>query len=357
MSSRPFPLPSDLGLKPVRPSTHIYRAAVAHLRSFLSGASPASVARSLWPDDRTTQLVLRAATGPAEVFGSSDWAASLGGIAVYDLIHEAATVSAAAALIDRGLQLSMDGIAEYRLPGRLLDSAAAQWVPEGLVAPIRQLSFSNASLLHPRKLRAGYAYSREQAEHTNIEAVLRQTLQESIGLGLDLQMLSANAGDTTRPPGLFVNSDVLTAVAGGGVSAMDGDLKSLFGALAAHNAGKTAVIIAAVPQAIFLKANLGPKWDIDILTSTKLAAGTVGVVEVGSFVSGFSSVVEFKTRKEASAHFEDTAATDITGGTPSPAVPVKSFYQLDLIGLDAALWGGWGLRGIKHAHWVQNTTW
>src|SRR5262249_3172814 len=126
-----------------------------------------------------------------------------------------------AELISRGLKINLDGIAEYRVPSRLQNAAqAGQWTGEGLAAPVRQLSFSNAALLHPHKLEVRYAYSREQAEHSNIEAVVRQTLGESTGLALDLQMLSADSGDATKPPGIFVSSDALTPTAGAGTAAM-----------------------------------------------------------------------------------------------------------------------------------------
>src|SRR5262245_59513250 len=56
-------------------------------------------------------------------------------------------------VIDRGLKLNMDGIAEHRVPGRILNPAAAgQWIGETMAAPVRALSFSNATILRPRKL-------------------------------------------------------------------------------------------------------------------------------------------------------------------------------------------------------------
>src|SRR5262249_9222977 len=163
----------------------------------------------------------------------------------------------------------------------------------------------------PHKLEVNYAYSREMAEHTNIEAVVRQTVGESTGLALDLQMLSADPGDSTKPPGIFVSSDTLTPTAGGGQNALEGDLNNLFAALAKYRGGKNPVIIAAAPQAMTLKRTVGPKWDIDILASTEIAAGTVGVIELSSFVSGFSSVAEFSTTNTALMHYEDSAPTDI----------------------------------------------
>jgi hypothetical protein len=170
-------------------------------------------------------------------------------------------------------------------------------------------------------------------------------------------MLSADPGDSTKPPGLFAAQVPIAATAGGGTNAMVTDLGNLFAALATHSAGKTAVIVAAMPQAVKLKLTAGPKFDFDIIASTALATGTVALIEVASFVSGFGSTAEFSTSKVGTIHSEDTTATDITGGTPSPAVPVKSLFQTGAIGLKTALWASWGLRAAGHAQWIQGATW
>jgi hypothetical protein len=49
--------------------------------------------------------------------------------------------------------------------------------------------------------------------------------------------------------------------------------------------------------------------------------------------------------------------TDVTGGTPSPASPVKSLFQIDAIGLKTTLWASWGLRAAGHAQWLQGASW
>jgi hypothetical protein len=302
-------------------------------------------------------LVRRAATSAADLT-STGWAKEIAAVAIYDLIQSITSVSAAAEVIKRSLQISMDGIAEYRIPGRVLNAAAAgQWTAEETAAPVRQLVFSNPAILRPRKLSVICAYSREQAESSNIENIVRATLGEAAGLALDAAMFSNNAGGAAQPPGLFAGTAPLTATAGGGSVAMTGDLQQLFAALAAVGAGKTAVIVAALPQAVMLKATVGPKFDYDIVASTALSAGTVAVVEVASVVSGFSSVPEFRTSQVAAYHAEDTSPTDITGGTPSPAVPTRSFFQTEAIGLKMDVWAAFGLRAAGHAQWIQGATW
>jgi hypothetical protein len=310
----------------------------------------------MWGDGATTEI-LRAATTPAITTGTG-WAAEIVRVAIYDLIQSITSVSAAAELIDRGLQLSMDGVAELRVPGRVLNAGVAgQWVAEGAPAPARQLSFANAAILQPRKLSCIMAYSREQAASSNIEAIVRQSMGEAAGLALDQKMFSADAASASAPAGLFNGVTGQTPATGGGSVAMITDIGNLFAALASAGAGKNAVIVAALPQAVTLKMTVGPQFDYDIVGSTSLPAGTVAAIEVGSFVSGFSSLPEFRASDQTSYHMEDTMPQDITGGTPSPAVPVRSLWQTDSLALKMDLFSSWGLRAAGHVQFVSGCTW
>jgi hypothetical protein len=341
----------------VRPAVSLVRAASAFVRAGGKG-SPESAYRELgFGHDPVADLIIRAATSAADTT-SAAWAQPLAGIAIYDLIQSVTSQSAAAEVISRGLKITMDHIAEYRIPGRTPAAAAAgMWVAEETAAPARQLSFSNTAILRPRKLSVMYPYSREQAESSNIENIVRATLSETVGLALDLQMFSATAGDASKPPGLLVGVAPVTAATGGGTAAMMTDLGKLFGALAGAGAGKNAVLVCAVPEAVVLKSSVGPKFDYDIIASTSLAAGTVVAVELGSIVSGFSAVPEFSVSRHAVYHAEDTSPTDVTGGTPSPAVPVRSAFQTDTILLKMTLSAAWGLRAAGHAQFITGATW
>src|SRR5262245_23956996 len=140
-ASRPFPLPGDI--KTPRPVVCLVRAACAHLRAFIGGcgSTPESAARAMFGSgDVVTAEILRSAATPATTT-TNNWAQQIASIAIYDLIQSVTSQSAAAAVIDRALQLNMDSIAELRIPGRTLSSSAAgTWVQEGQPAPVRALS-------------------------------------------------------------------------------------------------------------------------------------------------------------------------------------------------------------------------
>jgi len=201
--NRAGPMPSDLGLEATRPATYLARAATANLRAFITRSTAARVAEQMWPRDTVTAQILRAASNPA-MTTTSGWAQELAGISILDTLQSITSVSAAAELISRGLQIDMTGISEYRVPGRVLNAGVAgQWVSESGAIAARQLSISNAAILRPRKLAVLMAYTREQIESSNIEAVVRQTLGEAAGLALDVKMFSGDAASASAPAGLF----------------------------------------------------------------------------------------------------------------------------------------------------------
>jgi len=250
-------VPEDL-VKTARPSVYVFRAAAASLRSYATRGTPEYVAGKMFKGDVITPEILKAATAPAET-AVTGWAAEIARLAIYDMLQSITSISAAAEVISRGLKITMDGIATHRVPGRVINPAqAGTWIAEGNPAPARALVFTNAAILQPRRLSVMYPYSREQAESSNIENIVKATMSESSGLALDAQMFSAAAGDASKPAGLLAGIAPLTPTAGFGVAARDADLKNLFAALAAQGAGKTAALICAMPQAVTLKASVGP---------------------------------------------------------------------------------------------------
>jgi hypothetical protein len=354
---RSLPLPVNPFGRRLRPATHLYRAAAAHLRSYVSRSTPLRAAEQMFGRDIVTAEILKAASTPAETT-TAGWALEIVRVAIFDMIQSITSLSAAAEVITRGLKLNMDGLGTLRVPGRVVNpTAAGAWIAEGNPAPARALSFSNAAILQPRRLSVLYTYSREQAESSNIENIVRQTLGEACGLALDAQMFSATAGDASKPAGLLAGVAPLTPASGGGVAARDGDLKNLFAALAAQGAGKTAILVCAMPQAVTLKASVGPKFDFDIVASTVLPPGTVVALEVASFVSGFSATPQFRVSNLATYHAEDTSPGQIVSPGGTLAVPVKSMFQTDSIGLYMNVWAAWGLRAAGHAQWIQGATW
>ena len=87
------------------------------------------------------------------------------------------------------------------------------------------------------------------------------------------------------------------------------------------------------------------------------------MVEASSFVSAFGAAPEFLVGHNMAIHYEDTSPQNITGGTPSPAVPVRSPFQTDSVALRMLLRCSWGMRdatvaaGKTAVAYLMGVTW
>jgi hypothetical protein len=345
------------GIKTTRPCNYIYRAAAAHVRAHMLKSTPESVARELFGHDVVTAEILRSATTQATV-GTPSWAGAIGQTAVDDSVMAIATTSAAAGLIERGMKIPFDRRASIRVPGRLMDATdAGSWVGEGKPMTMRTQRMTSGPTLTPHKLCVTTSYSREMAEQSAIEAVSRALIREATGLKLDQTLFGSQTDDGTTPGGILNGVGGLTATAGGGLNALVGDLEALLTGLVNAGAGLEPLLIMAPMQELTLRTMASPLFNVPILRSNALAANkTVIMVEPTSFVSAFGPEVEFRVVNAPLFHYEDTTPTDITGGTPSPAVPVRSLFQTDSLALQMTLRAAWGMRA-PHVSFVSYVTW
>src|SRR5262249_21267998 len=156
-------------------------------------------------------------------------------------------------------------------PGRVVDAASAgQWVPEGAAIPVRAPALSAVTLLR-RKLAVIAVFTREMAESSNIEAVMRPALSEATGLALHAPVFSTAPPHPARPAGLLNGVAPLAPTAGGGPTAMAGDIGKLVAALAAQGGGLAPTFVCAPAQATALKLLASPKFDAPVLAAAALA--------------------------------------------------------------------------------------
>jgi hypothetical protein len=149
----------------------------------------------------------------------------------------------------------------------------------------------------------------------------------------------------------FTISGPITPTAGGGINALTGDLKALTGALVTAGAGAAPVLVTNPTQALTLKLLAGPKFDVPVLQSSSIAAGTVIMVEPTSFASAFDATPEFAVAPAAALHMEDTNPVDVIAGSPT-----RSMFQVDSTALRMTLRAAFGMRA-PHVAVVTGTTW
>jgi hypothetical protein len=342
----------------MRPATHLYRAAAAHLRAHAKNISVERVIKSMFDGDDVTVLVAKAASTPA-MTSVPAWAGALAATVVDDHVQAVTSLSAAAGLFARGLKANFGGYHSIRIPGRFVDASdAGAWIAEGGNVPVRTQRMTAGPTLTPRKLMVITSYTDEMIQSSNIEAVSRALISEATALKLDATLFGTQADDGTTPAGILNGITGVTPAPGGGANALIADIKALIGALVTAGAGASPVLITNPAQAVTLSLLAGPKFNIPVLQSSAIAAGTVIAVEPASFVSAFGAEPSFEVSPFAMLTFDDAPAN-------FPAGNVKSTFQTDEVALRMVLRAAWGMRvpagapgpNGPHVTFATNVTW
>lgn len=347
---RPF-LPEDITHDP--PAAAFFRAVAARVIAE-DGRSPSTIARQAWPRDEGVQIVLRAASGPADT-STSGWASQIVETSNAGWISSLRP-SVFSAIAPLGLQLSLDN-GLVRVPGRdVTPSIGGSFVAEGAPIPVRRLN-ANAVTLGPKKLGVITTMTDEvrRMSAPNAELVLRDEITADNAAAVDSVLLDATAASTIRPAGLRSYGAGLTPAAGGGATALTGDLKAL---LAAIQPASAPVLIMNPGQALSL-ALAGFAADSPmVIQNANVTVGTVIALDLASFVSA-SGAPLFSLSEEAVVHLEDTSPAQIgTAGSPNTvAAPSYSTFQSNLIALRVTWNVNWVVRRSNAVAWLQSTTW
>jgi hypothetical protein len=222
---------------------------------------------------------------------------------------------------------------------------------EGSPVSVRVQRTTPGATLTPSKLIVLNAASREQIESSNIEEVSRALLTESMAGALDAAVFGTQAAGAS-PAGVLNGISALTPVAGGGIAALEGDLKNLTAALVAAGAGRSPALIVNPVQNTSLSLIAGPHFTLPVWPSNAVAVGTAIMIEPTSFASAFAPAPEFEISTQAMLQFQDAPTSDPMAGSPT-----RSLWQSDLVAWRTKVTAAWGLRAANHVAWVQNATW
>jgi hypothetical protein len=216
-----------------------------------------------------------------------------------------------------------------------------------------RLALTSAKTLEPYKLATLTGLTGEMIRHSNVEALVRQALVESVGPALDAALFSTAAGVAElNPPGILNGIAPLTATAGGGATAMMSDLRQLVNAVAATAGNGGIVFVMAAAQDVALSTL--PTFRYPRLISGALPSGTVIAISVNGLVSASGEVPRIDASIYGTAH-EETDPLPIVDGTP--ASPVRSYFQTDSLALRLRVPVSWALRSPNALAWVQAVTW
>jgi HK97 family phage major capsid protein/HK97 family phage prohead protease len=382
-SARSTPRPFALPAKKVDPIDFLVRAitvqAFAHTNRLNIEVARERIAavNQQYGDEATkvyTDWIGRAAANPA-MTTVTGWAAELVQTVYAAFMQSLMPLSVFPRLSAKGLDLSFGRAGKISIPTRALTpTIAGSFVGEGQPIPVRQGVFT-AQVITPKKLGVITTFTREMDEHSipAIEAVLRQAVQEDTAVAIDTVLLDANPATVIRPPGLLNGVTPITATAGGGFTALVGDIKALTGALLTATRGNvrnpvwimnpqqvnSAGLTPAPASGVFpFKPVDGKLNNWPIIDSGTVPLGTMIAMDAADFVSA-GEAPRFEVSDQATLHEEDTTPLPIVGaGSPGTvASPVRSLFQTDSLALRLVQPMNWMNRRTGVVQVIQGVTW
>ncbi len=302
-----------------------------------------------WAEDHVIDMVLRAAQSPTSMADAPDLVTVM-----TEFLTSLQPQSAAASLFALAVNLSFGRAGAIALP-TLTDTPQAVWVREGAPIPVA-IGLSSAVSLVPYKMATILALSNEMMNSSSAEAAMRAMLLSNMGPALDLALFSAAPGvPGLNPPGLLNGIPALTPPATGANSeAMIQDMQALVTALAPYGGnGNIAFIASAKHWVRMSKTDLGAKG-YPVFVASNLTNELIAVAASALVVAIDPPTIEVSN--QAVFHMEDdpTLVRPIVDDAGVLAVPVRSSWQTDSVGLKFRLPVSWALRAPAVA-WLTPT--
>jgi HK97 family phage prohead protease/HK97 family phage major capsid protein len=374
--SRPSPRPFSMGgHKKLEPLDLLVRAGTIQLLSHRERKPLDEIRRMVYGEDEQTKAMLewsvRAATAPA-MTTVTGWAAELVQTLFASFMETLMPKSVYPRLSAKGLTLTFGRNGKISIPTRAITpSIAGSFVGEGQPIPVRQGAFT-AQTLTPKKMAVITTWTREIDEQSvpAIEGLLRNAIQEDTAISLDTVLLDNGAATLIRPAGILNGVASLTPTAGGGFTALVGDIKQVSGALLTATKGNVRSPVWLMNPQQVMSAGLTPAPGVGafpfqdqinngnlqgwpIIDSGTVPLGTVIALDAADFTSVGGDAPRFEISDQATLHMEDTTPADVGGSV----TPVKSMWQTDSLALRLILPVNWTIRRPGVVAWVQGVTW
>jgi HK97 family phage major capsid protein len=387
MSETKIPTPGIIlnKKKEFDPIEYLVRAATVTYAAKAWGRNPEEVRQRIaqvhdaaYGDEITKvvcDLVMRAASAPA-MTTVTGWAAELVQPTYADLMPLLMPAAILTRLSGRGLALSFGQSGRIVIPTRSrTPTIAGSFVGEGLAIPVRQGAFTSQTLT-PKKLAVITTWTREMQDHSipAIEGLLREAIQQDTSVAVDTVLIDANPATVIRPAGLLNGVAATGATAGGGLTALIGDIKALVSAITASTYGNVRNLVWLMNPTDVLSASLssapntgifpfrdeikgGTLNTIPIIDSATVPSKTMILVDAADFVVAGGEAPRMEMNDSATLHMEDTSPADLVASPSTVAAPQRSLFQTDSLALRMVLPLNWVQRRAGTVAWTQNVTW
>lgn len=305
-------------------------------------------------DKQVAAIIQRANAAPGAT-GTAGFGAEVSPDLVGDFIGTLAPLSAAAQIIQQGLQVNMGVAKTLTLPAREGGpSTTVSWVGESNPIAVRQYEFNADCVLTPKKFGLICVISRELAKRG--EAAVRQLIREDTAASLDGAYFSTDAADGNTHPGLLDGLTPLSGYAGGDRTAVETDLTALADVVSPASSGQLVYVVSPKRAArIRIKAPDLAR-EMTFLPSLAVADTTIVALDPASLVHGFGSDFDIEATRTAALHMSDTPL-EIVSDTPTTADPVREVFQTDAIAFRLIADIAFNARRANAVAYLENATW
>jgi hypothetical protein len=254
-------------------------------------------------------MLVRATVGPTSTLSGTAADLLATGFAFFSYLPQ----SAAVALFQRALRLDFDGVHQFSIP-TVTSAPAPIFVADENPFIVVQETIAPTVVGPTHKMVVGAVLTNEaqMATPETAAAIIGRSLSAKAASSLDAVVFDSNAASSSRDAGLLQGLSSEGATAGGGVTAMVGDIAKIADKLAGAGTGANGEEImwfAGTPAAVKLRALAGPMFTYPVIGTSGLADDMlVGVLPSG-IASGYSGLPTIDS-DQAVLHMEDVDFAD-----------------------------------------------
>lgn len=334
------------------------------------------VAKSMYGDNEELNLMVKAATSPADTT-TSTWAAEI-----------------VQAGYGEFMDLLMPETVYGRVPGLSLDfgdkgsiivpswattrDISGAFVAEGAPIPVKEGVFASKTLT-PKKMAVITTFTREILTKSTpaIEALLRNAIVQDTAAAIDAAFLDSTAASTIRPAGIqnatATGAANINASGGATVALILADVQGVMTRTSASQLGQNGVWLMnparvfglstkqlTTGQFAFPDVANGTFMGYPIVMSTTVPTGVVAFIDSNTMVKATDIMPEFEVSNQATLVMADPADAISDGGAAAAGVtenPVRSLYQTDTMALRLVLGLDWSIARANGVQVLTSVAW
>jgi hypothetical protein len=253
-------------------------------------------------------------------------------------------------VLKSSLVLNWDGAGIIGVPGLTAGYGNAGFIAEGAPIPVKQLPVTPA-LIHPHKLAAIAALTREMVESSNAEALIGDALMIAAGRMLDEVLFDANPETAQRPAGLRLGVVATTpSAATDPYTAFTENVAALVDAMAPVGGNGPYIIVASPGRAAQMNLYFVGETGIEVLGSNACVNDMLGICPA-ALATALSPDPEVESATAGTLVMDDT-----TPGLPGVAgQPEKSLWQTDSLAIKMRWPVSWAMRDPRGFAWMTPT--